>query len=136
MKVFLDEEIHISVFGCGLCFVLFMISHLSIRLLWRLENALLHKTFLSKCFLTEVLPLPLLLLTLREERMLFVKLFSSLLLANLLLNLCPLCLLLLLLGFQVFISGCRQLLLVLHRVLRRPTLSRLLLKNTTLSFVF
>ena len=47
-----------------------MISHLSISLLWRLENALLHKTFLSKCFLTEVLPLPLLLLTLREKRML------------------------------------------------------------------
>ena len=53
-----------------------------------------------------------------ERKMLFVKLFS--LLANLLLDLCPLCLLFLLLGFQVFISASCQFLLVLRRVLGEP----------------
>ena len=42
--------------------------------------------------------------------------------ANLLLNLCPLCLLFLLLSFQVFISGGSQLLLVLCWVLGKPAL--------------
>ena len=46
-----------------------IISHLSICHLWRLENAFLHKTFLAKCLFTEVLPLPLLPLTLKEEKM-------------------------------------------------------------------
>ena len=45
-----------------------MISNLSISLLWRLENALLHKSFLAKCLFTEVLPLPLLPLTLEKDR--------------------------------------------------------------------
>ena len=45
-----------------------MISNLSISLLWRLENTLLHKSFLAKCLFTEVLPLPLLPLTLEKEK--------------------------------------------------------------------
>lgn len=99
-----------------------MIYHLSISLLWRLENALLDETFLPKSLFTEVLPLSFLPLTLREEQMLFVKSFESSLSANLLLNLCPLCLLFLLLGFQVFISGGGHFLLVLRRVLGEPAL--------------
>ena len=52
--------------------------------------------------------------------MLFAKLFPSW--ANLLLDLCPLGLLFLLLGFQVFISGGGQFFLVLRRVLGEPAL--------------
>merc|ERR1719184_437990 len=73
-------------------------TYLSISLLWRFENAFLHKSLLPKSLFTEVLPLSLLLLPL-------------------LLNLRPLCLLFLLLGFQVFISRGCQFLLVLCRVL-------------------
>ena len=44
------------------------LSHLSIGLLWRFENAFLHKSLLSKSLFTEVLPLPLLFLSLEKER--------------------------------------------------------------------